>query len=71
LQSGKGNVPDARRLKRGPDYVTNRISEYVGSGHRSSATNFSSRSATLADAVHRRDELAHVTVTRIWSQRCG
>ena len=36
------------------DYLTNRISEYFGSGHRSSATTFSSRSATsrtLAIAV--------------------
>ena len=36
-------------------YLMNSISEYFGSGQRSSATIRSSRSATVADAVHRRD----------------
>jgi len=43
-----------------PRYLINSISEYFGKGHRSSATSFSSRSATS-----RTSSIATITVSRM------
>ena len=50
-----------RDRSRAAGHLMNRISEYFGSGHRSSATTFSSWSAAARTAVHRRDHrVVHV-----------
>ena len=58
-------VPAKRALRpgrnlRSPRYLMNSISEYFGSGQRSSATSFSSRSATS-----RTSSIAGITVSRM------
>ena len=50
-----GRPSRGRQTRTAQRYLMNSISEYFGSGQRSSATSFSSRSATVADVLHRRD----------------